>query len=125
MSFSETDILVLTDLLVKSKKLINDAIEDDKKSTTSKTHKHTLTSLKSLNEQALKVIDDSSTNLNDKSILETLSLGSFDAILTEIDNESNDGNVLVKNNENNNQESLLANFFKLPQNVQQFVLTPV
>ena len=125
MSFSDTSILIVTDLLQKSKKLINGALDADKKSKTSKTYEDVLTSLKSLNEQALKVLDDSKTNLNDKSILETLSLGSLDAILTEIDNESKGNDVLVKNKEINFQESSLANFSKLPQNVQQFVLTPV
>ena len=122
MSLSGKNIQVVTDLLLKSKKLINEAIEE---SPNSKTRKDTLGSLKSLNEQALKLLDDSTTNLNDKNIFETLSLGSFDAILTEIDNETKDGDVLTNTNENNGQESSLAKFSLLPRNVQQFILTPV
>ena len=77
---SNKNIQPVTDLLLKNKKVINVAIND---SSVSKTCKEALVSLKSLNEDALTYLGKSDNN--SENVLQTLSLGSFDEILTEID----------------------------------------
>lgn len=122
MSFpSQTSTEQILNLLLKSKKVLNDSLAD---STISTTCKDTLISLKSLNEETLNHLTNPNSTIKNKkeeNLLETLSLGSFDAILTEIDNESKDNSI----NTLNHDQQTVSTFSTLPQNVRQFILTPV
>ena len=117
LNSSDKNIQAVIDLLLKSKKLINVAIDN---SSVSKTCKEVLVSLKSLNEDALTCLGES--DKDSENVLQKLSLGSFDEILTEIDNESKENRV---SQENNNDQQLMSTFSSFSQDVKQFILTPV
>ena len=114
---SSKNIQAVIDLLLKSKKVINVAIDD---SSVLKMCKEALASLKSLNKDAWTYLGESDND--SENVLQTLSLGSFDEIFTEIDNESKEHSV---SHENNNSQQLMSTFSSLSPDVQQFILTPV